>query len=209
VNLRNEEKIFDSLYGPDVDGHKISHAGRAEMEEEDRKYLIYGELPFSEFVHIFREPAVAEDVEKSEIFYDLGSGMGKILIEAALTLPKLKKIIGIEVVRTLYEASNKIKQKLRFHREAAANKIEVVHGNFLGFDYTRQPPDVVFVHYPMHNAESLYLELEEKLANELKPGALIISGIRRLQNIDKFIPIAVGKVKCSYSEATIYYHRKV
>ncbi|MDR1494635.1 MAG: class I SAM-dependent methyltransferase [Rickettsiales bacterium] len=208
MNLRNEEKIFKSLYGDDVDGHRISHAGRMEVDEKDRKYLIYGELPFSEFALVFEEPAILKDVEKSKIFYDLGSGTGKILVEATLLLPGLEKIIGIELVRTLFEVSNQIKQKLRLQMEAA-DKIETIHGNFLNIDYSYQPPDIVFLHYPMHNAEDLYMRLEEKFKNELKPGVLIVSCMRRLENLGTFTHIATRKIQCPYGSATVYYHRKI
>lgn len=45
------------------------------------------------------------------------------------------------------------------------------------------------MHYPTKHAEELYLQLEEKIVNELAKNTLIISVIRKLKNIYIFLLI--------------------
>ncbi|MDR2777195.1 MAG: hypothetical protein LBB24_00255 [Rickettsiales bacterium] len=208
MNLGREEGIFKTLYN-NIDGHSISCKGREKMNPEDRKYLIYGEIPFLELAHIFEEPAISGDLGESKILYDLGSGTGKIVVGTALILPKLEKIIGIELVKTLFDTSNRIRRKFKLQGKKTADKIEFINGDFLDIDYSSPSPDIIFMHYPMHNAEKLYLKLEEKLKAELKSGAIIISCIRHLNDETAFPRIATGKIKCTYSDVTVYYHRKI
>jgi hypothetical protein len=61
----------------------------------------------------------------------------------------------------------------------------------------------------MINAEELYIKLENKMQKELKSGAIIISCIRELKNLEIFPKIATSEIKCSYSNVTVHYHRKV
>ncbi|MDR1425661.1 MAG: methyltransferase domain-containing protein [Rickettsiales bacterium] len=208
INLKNNEEIFKNMFDDGINGHLISHRGRAQMDPKDIKYLIYGEMPFLELAHIFEEPKISDDFKRASVFYDLGSGTGKVVIGAALLLPKLKKIIGIEIVETLFDTSVQIREKFE-SQTGLTNKIEFINDNFLKIDYSSPSPDIVFMHYPMHEAENLYLELEEKLTNELKPGTLIVSCIRDLKNTETFPLLAKTKINCSYSGVTVYYHRKI
>ncbi len=64
------------------------------------------------------------------------------------------------------------------------------------------------MHYPMKNAEELYLKLEDKMKKELKSNSLIISAIRKLNDLDNFIFIGKETIRASYGDMTMYYHIK-
>jgi nucleoside diphosphate kinase len=69
--------------------------------------------------------------------------------------------------------------------------------------------DIVFMHYPMHNAEELYLSLEEKFRKELKSGTLLISAIRKLADATAFPSVAQPlTVRAKYGNCTMHFHKK-
>ena len=96
-------ETFSRVYEA-VDGYKIYNAGKRDMNDADTANLIYGEIPFHSMQEIFN--IVKSKLDKCRIFYDLGSGAGRILVCAALLCPKLQKIVGVELVPALNEAAH-------------------------------------------------------------------------------------------------------
>jgi SAM-dependent methyltransferase len=210
MDLEAKGKIFDGIFG-DVDGHKISHEGRRAMGKKESAHLIYGEIPFHEFIPAIRDGGVGDAIGRAKVFCDMGSGTGKILVGVALTCPQFEKIVGIELVEPLVEASKQAKVRLTTFDPTAAEKIQIINKSFFDVDLspTGLAVDVVFMHYPIHGAEELYLALEEKFRNELKPGTIIISGIRRLVDGVAFPSVAPSKTTTAkYGNCTMYYHRR-
>jgi SAM-dependent methyltransferase len=211
MEFESEEKLFESIYDG-VDGHKVSHSGRRKMSEKNVKHLIYGELPFKEVLILIHETGLADLIRDARVFCDLGSGTGKIVLEFTLLCKQLSKVIGVELVKTLHDASVEAKHKLAKADSSLADKISFLNCNFFSVDFTspKLAPDLVFMHYPMHNAEELYLELEEKMRGELKPGTVIVSAIRRLADLDTFKEVLPSKrLQCPYGASTMYIHQKI
>jgi SAM-dependent methyltransferase len=204
------EKIFEAVYRG-IDGCVLSRMGRNEMNPDDAKYLVYGEAPFEEIIAAFSNPAITDKMDEASVVCDLGSGTGRIAVALALACPNLKKIVGVELVKKLYDASVDVKNRLAKIDKDAARKIELINDNFFNVDFSPKSvdADVIFMHYPMHNAEDMYLKLEAKLAAELKPGTIVISAIRRLVNTDIFLKIGQPrKIQCHYGNATINCYQR-
>ncbi|MDR2777083.1 MAG: class I SAM-dependent methyltransferase [Puniceicoccales bacterium] len=213
MSFEKEKEIFNNIY-QGINGYSISHKGRSTMDPKDTKFLIYGEVSFAELLSIIENSGVKDGLKGLTTFCDLGSGTGMCLIGAALICPYFKHIIGVELVPTLYESSLQSIQQLAQTNKKLANKIKVVNGNFLKLNFAKPSlsPDVIFMHYPMHGtgAEELYLQLEEKLRKELKPGSIIISAIRKLSSSETFPEVlAPTHVQCKYGNVTIFFHKKV
>ncbi|MDR2778008.1 MAG: class I SAM-dependent methyltransferase [Rickettsiales bacterium] len=209
ISSKEAKEVFGKLYD-NIDGHSISNRGREAMKEADRKFLIYGEMPISELEIIMKTPAIADDVKKAKVFYDLGSGTGKVVIGAALLFPTIEKVFGIEIVKTLYESSQQVKEQLSSIDRAAATRVEFINDDFFNVNFSKPfPADIVLMHYPMKDAEELYIRLEEKMRRELKSGAIVISSIRRLKNLKAFSEITNFAIKCSFGDVTIYFYRKI
>ena len=146
---------------------------------------------------LFGSPFVPSDKEQvkrmvaltapksGETLYDLGSGDGRIVIEAAQKYGV--KAIGIEINPVLVWLSNRKIQKLKLE-----NKAKVYQGNF--FKENLSKADIVMLYlWP----PSLKM-LERKLLSELKPGTRICSLFFPL----KRIPLV--KVDSKYSFIRLY-----
>ncbi|MBI2022203.1 hypothetical protein HYS93_05000 [Candidatus Daviesbacteria bacterium] len=99
-------------------------------------------------------------LKKDKIFYELGSGDGRVVIEAA----KLgAEAYGIEQswLRVWYSRFKAFRQHLK--------KIQFYHGNI--FDRQYFPADVVYIYLLPQGTQ----KLEKKLQQELKKDALIIT----------------------------------
>jgi SAM-dependent methyltransferase len=211
MDFEDLKRVFESVYG-EIKGSLISNMGRAPMNYDDKKYLIYGEISFDELFSLFECPVIKREMRKSRVFCDLGSGTGRILVEMGLLYPHLSDLIGIEIVKTLSDTSKKVRKKLSEIDKKVANRIKIINDNFFNVNFSPKfmDVDVIFMHYPMHDAEDLYMKLEEKMRAELKPGALVVSAIRRLEDVDTFLEIdAPHKVQCHYGTATTYFHKKI
>jgi cyclopropane fatty-acyl-phospholipid synthase-like methyltransferase len=102
------------------------------------------------------------EVKEGDILYDLGSGDGRIIIEAA---DKYKaKAIGIEAdpLRVLW-SRNKIRSR-ELH-----DRIKVIWGNFFKSDLSEATVVTVYQH------QGINRKLIGKLEEELEPGARVIS----------------------------------
>ncbi|MDR1528594.1 MAG: class I SAM-dependent methyltransferase [Puniceicoccales bacterium] len=213
MNFEKKKEIFDNIY-QGINGYSISHKGRSTMDTKDTKFLIYGEVSFTELLAIVENSGIKDKLDGLTTFCDLGSGTGMCLIGTALICPYFNRIIGVELVPALYESSLKSVQLLAQTNKKLANKIKVINGNFLKLNFTKPSlsPNVIFMHYPMHGmgAEELYLQLEEKFRKELKSGSIIISAIRKLSIPEVFPEILPPMhIQCKYGNVTIFFHQKV
>lgn len=102
-------------------------------------------------------------VKKGKKFYELGSGDGRVVIEAA----KLKaEAIGIEQswLRVLYSRWKTYRQNT-----TKAATCQFYHGDIFKRDY--QDADIVYIYLLSQGVR----KLEEKLKKELKKGSLVIT----------------------------------
>jgi len=113
------------------------------------------------------EPDVVErvmklaEVKKGDVFYDLGSGDGRLVIAAAL---HGAQAYGVEIDWTKVIYSRIWIYILRLHKQA-----KIIHKNF--FDINLKEVDVVSLYLLQETNQ----KLKEKLKKELKPGTRIVS----------------------------------
>lgn len=110
-------------------------------------------------------------IKNEDIIFDLGSGDGTLLIEAAKNY-NFKKAYGIEINPVLVLIS-KIKIKLAGFQ----NKIEIKQGNFFKEDLNKATIILVYL-WPRAQAK-----LEKKFKKELKPETKIISNTFPFQGL--------------------------
>lgn len=202
-----EEKLFEYIYR-DIDSYSISRIARNKISKEIDEHLIYGELNFRSFSKIYNNKRIGHLIANAKTFYDLGSGAGKIIIASFLLLPNVKKLIGVELLEGLHNTSKEVKNRLKNElTNVNIEKIDFINDDF--FNLNLSNADVIFLHYPMKNAEEMYMELEEKMKKELRTGAVVISAIRQLENSDTFQLVDRVRVHASYGKTTIYYYIKL
>lgn len=110
----------------------------------------------------------AAGVKKDKVFYELGSGDGRVVIEAAKLGAKAN---GIEQswMRVWYS-------RYKSRMEGTNKKTHFCHGNI--FDRNYYPADIVYI-YLLTPAVH---KLEEKLKKELNPGAIVITQTYHFKN---------------------------
>ena len=98
----------------------------------------------------------------SDVVYDLGSGDGRIILEAARTFRA--RAVGIEAdpVRFLFS-------KLAVFLLGAKDRVNVVWGNFFHIDLREATIVTVFL------SQGTNRRLRSKLMSELKPGTRVVS----------------------------------
>lgn len=110
----------------------------------------------------------AAGVKKGKVFYELGSGDGRVVIEAAKLGAKSN---GIE------QSWMRIWYSRYRSRTAGTNKLtHFCHGNI--FDRNYYPADIVYI-YMLQGAVD---KLEEKLKKELNKGAVVITQTYHFKN---------------------------
>lgn len=108
-NKIDNRSYLDSIYS-NINGYKIT--------EEDRDFVnqfgsaIYGEINYNSLKTILDELKP----RKRDVFYDLGSGIGKTIVQASLNY-KFKKCVGIELSKIRHEKANIIKKKLKENKK--------------------------------------------------------------------------------------------
>jgi hypothetical protein len=112
--------------------------------------------------NIVRKMLEMAEVKENDILYDLGSGDGRILIEAA---DKYKaKTIGIEAdpLRVLWS-------RTKIRSREMQDRIKVIWGNFFHSDLSEATVVTVY------QGEGINRKLVAKLEEELKPGTRVVS----------------------------------
>lgn len=123
-----------------------------------------------------------------------------------LLYDKFDSYCGIELLTELYNIYNLVLNNFNKINRNLAKKISFINKNFFDLDLSKF--NIIFMRYPTKHAEELYLQLEEKIVNELAKNTLIISVIRKLKNIYIFLLIDKQTIEADYWESAIYYHLK-
>lgn len=192
--------IFDLLY-KNINGMAISNAARAKLSSWYVGHT-YGEITYYSFLQML---AMAKP-NKNEVFYDLGSGTGKGVFLAAM-LANFSKVVGIEILRELYDTSQQIfsnYRKLIGQDNVPHQSIKFIHGDFNETDFS--DADVIFM-----NATCLKYEFNlpflRKL-EQLKKGTRIITNTIFIRS-EKYKINGIGPVAFSWGEEEVFIHKKL
>ncbi len=200
IDTNYAESLFNFLYGT-TNGYDVSRQARLDFSGDTSNFL-YGELPFN------TAKSVIEFVQPKSggNFYDLGSGTGRVVMLAHL-LFDFKKTSGIELLDGLHNKAGEIKKifdtniKPQIADHIKDRELNFIKGDLFKNDYS--DADVIFMNHPIKDSD-LFLQLEEKLVNELKPGAKIITIIRSLKN-PKFKRLDSKTYKFSWGDSTAHF----
>jgi len=100
ANLLND--LYSNLSGfniPSEEYKKIQNAGGAPT---------YGEITYESVNKLLKK----FDLTKKDVFYDLGCGIGKMVVQIYLNSPA-KKCVGIELSKTRYDEAKKVQEALK------------------------------------------------------------------------------------------------
>jgi hypothetical protein len=108
MNPDEIKKLLEITYA-DIDGASISREAQSRLNY----YFLgleYGEATFESFYSML----LKSNPQPGDIFYDLGSGIGKKVAIAALGFP-FSRSVGIEIIPELQEAARRIFVKAPIH----------------------------------------------------------------------------------------------
>ena len=179
-----------------VDSFSVSYEARRKLGIMEDKSLIYGEALPESLAEILK----IVQPKKGEIFYDLGSGGGKVVLAAGMMFP-FRKVIGIEKIKELVDASQVV---LRQAQDIPMVPIEFRCQDFLDADFT--DADIIFINSTCFSYETMDA-LAAKMES-LKNGARIITVTKQMK-ADYLTEFKVRKFEFSWGEATVYFYKKI
>jgi hypothetical protein len=193
------EQYFNQLYS-DVNGYGVSNAARAAAGITEG--LLYGELPFATWKAIVMKANPKHDA----VFFDLGSGTGRVVMQSHL-LFNFKKSIGVELLAGLHDQACDITDKFveeiepLIRDELGDRELHLFNESF--FDVDLSEADLILLNHPIKDRD-LFLKLEQKFLDELKPGTKIVTIIRALAN-PAFKQLGSEKYTFSWGESTAHF----
>lgn len=150
--MRHVARVLDASY-QGINGAALSIQERERLGIQDGSCL-YGEVVLYSFADLLNLAHLKTD----EVFYDLGSGVGKAVLMAALLYP-LKKAVGIEWLIPLHDAATTACARAAMLRPELP--IYFIQNDILSCDIN--DADVVFI-----NATAFYGLFWDKLVEKLK-----------------------------------------
>lgn len=132
--------LFDRRYGLDTDG--VIQPG--ELGFDNPEYTRYAPAGLV----TLRRLLPPGDVGPDDVFVDIGSGKGRVVLQAALRHP-FRTVYGVELSERLHEVA--VRNLASVRDRLRCQDVRLVHGNALEFDV---PDDtsVVFLYNPFDGA---------------------------------------------------------
>jgi len=166
-------------------------------EVRRKRSLLFGETPAKTVDTLLEKYVRPTD----KVFYDLGSGVGNVVIQAALS-GRFNKTVGVEVVSERYEMSQ---EALKRAQPLLSNDVGTcfVNGDFLSYDFS--DADVIYV-YATAYSNRLLKDLQSRLIT-VKPKTRIIIADKQLDK-KRFSLVDQVNLSMSSVDADIYIYEK-
>jgi SAM-dependent methyltransferase len=167
MHEQNTQQLMDELYqgisgfrAPKEDEQMVTQAGGAPT---------YGEITYDGLQHII------DDIKpqlKDGVFYDLGSGVGKVVVHVYLN-SDVKKAAGIELCTQRFDNAMNVRNTMEQRGLIADNKkIEFIDQDILKANIN--DATVVYMCSTCFD-QNLMTNIMKKLAQEAKPGLLLLT----------------------------------
>jgi hypothetical protein len=197
------KELYDRVFRG-VDGYGISFMEKQrKISDKYVKDLIYGEVPLELLYALSVLEPTRNYMSRGGIFYDLGSGIGNVVIGGYL-IGGFDKYIGIELLESLYNVSLEARKKLCGISREAENSVFFKRGNILDFDLS--DGDVLLFCCP-NKKEEIRAEMEEKFLG-LKKGAIVLSLIHVFKDSENFHPLDSRMVRTAWGQTPLTIYEK-
>ncbi|MFA6066398.1 MAG: hypothetical protein WC707_04440 [Candidatus Babeliaceae bacterium] len=156
----------------------------------------YGEITYEAAQELLEDLKLAS----YDIFYDLGSGIGKLAVQVALTTPA-KKIVGVELSTTRHNTARKIaKQIKKDHKLSKYKKIAFENKNIT--EVSLKDATVIFMCSTCFSQE-LMQKIMRVLAHH-KKGLRVVT-LQKLPKNDLFILVKEYRLPMTWSPNSPVY----
>lgn len=172
-----------------------------ERQEEPTTSYYYGEVSFMAMARMLRDHG-----DGAETFLDIGSGSGRAVIAASLLHP-FKSATGIEVVKGLHVQAERAKSRLEELGQVPKCQIAFLLGDALAVAWPIA--DFVLLHATCFS-RSLFKQLEQRLREELRPGALVAVVTKELSvDLTEFHLVGSSCQRMEWGTATVSFYRRL
>ncbi len=203
MTINETKNIIDKLY-KGIDGFEISRNALSKMNHYYVGYE-YGEATTESFYRIL----ASVDPKKTDIFYDLGCGVGKKVFISSIGFG-LRKSVGIELIPDLFQTAQNIKKDYENlvsikNLKLKRNIFEFHQADFNEFDFTDST--IIYLSLaPM--AMEIELDGKIRLALDcLKPGSRLITSNTPYYS-DKYAIQMSEEYEYKDGKGTVYFHVK-
>jgi len=193
MSFKEATSLLNELYA-DKSGFGIP-AEETEMIRAQGGAPTYGEISYEAVDKVLNDLCITQE----DVLYDLGSGVGKVVLQGYLSFP-FKKTVGVELSKKRYDQSVEAKNLLE--KKGLLNAKRPLM--FLQEDFTESNLDDATVVYMGSTcySDELMEALVEKLA-KLKKGVRVIS-LKRLPDAEKynFVLVKEYRLPMSWSKSS-------
>lgn len=184
--------IIDDLY-KNINGFSISEKERSNIREQGGNPT-YGEITYKGAAELLRKL----NLKETDVLYDLGSGVGKLVVQVGLTTPA--KVVGIELSKTRHEYAISVQKEIEKRNLVKKDKITFINKNIN--DVPLDQATVLFMCSTCFSDE-LMRSLTEKLG-KLKKGLRVVT-LRKLPEPHNFKLIESLQLPMTWSNNTNVY----
>ncbi|MBI59690.1 hypothetical protein CL657_00565 [bacterium] len=202
LDSTKKESIFSTLFNG-TNGYEIALKDKKMLNVESNRSFTYGEIAYDGFKAVLELLDRSDEVE----FMDFGSGIGKALVCASMTLT-CKRLIGIEKLPTLASVSKELLNQYNDDLKESYPDIEIpsILISEESFDsISLNNVDVLFVSGTCFSDD--VIDSIAARTHELKVGANIISFTRQLSS-NHLECIYKGSHKMEWGLPTVFIYKR-
>lgn len=158
----------------------------------------YGELLYPSLIKLLK----TLDYTDEDVFLDLGSGMGKLVL-AVFLRTSFKKVIGIEGSDTHHQQAVNIFNKVKSILPDIFTKgtLELIQGNFLDFDFNQA--SIIYTCSTCFTQELLWM-IGEKINQSLNVRQVM--SLKPIANLKRLKLKRLTPIECSWDSAICYHY---
>jgi len=196
-------------------GKETSQEERQENGLYDEEYC-YGEFDLKVFISIFgRIKRIFGHMNPGSagVFWDIGSGMGKLVLSAAALHP-FSQVWGLEKLRSLDRIANEmLKEYMRSEMYLNAEpkmtemQIRCICADMLTTDAWVENTTVIFIHSTTFS-DKIMQTLADK-AKIMNVGCMMVTVSKPLPDEEHWYRVGEEMVEFSWGKGKVFYHEKI
>ncbi|MBF0206011.1 MAG: hypothetical protein HQK53_03900 [Oligoflexia bacterium] len=198
--VENPSEFIHQLY-LDKSGHGLENTDVSTLEKMNyaQKNVIYGEITYNGAITLFEKL----NIKGNDVFYDIGSGVGKLVLQAYLTTPA-KKSVGIELVGSRAKKAETVYQQLMNQgilSKAGNKELKYVEADVITSDLS----DATTIFWAnLTWEEGVIDKVVQKLSSSVKHPLLIVSH-KSLDNYPNMKLKEAFTVECTWTSRSNVY----